>query len=92
MKEELERKEGIAMLIFLLSITIFAFNATTGILVSWAWNYNWSTMSFPTVSTRLLVCLWVVQGISWLTTASSIFSWVYMKKIEKKKLELKQKH
>lgn len=89
-KEELNRREGIAMLIFLVSIVVFMLNGLTGTLVAWIFNYDWKTMSFPTAGTRLLIALWITQGISWLSTASGILSWVYMKKIVKKRQELNE--
>ena len=91
MKEDLDNKMGIAMMIFLLSICVFALNASTGILVAWIGNYDWATMSFPAVGPRLLGSLWIVQGISWFSAAGAILSWIYMKRLERMKMEMKKK-
>lgn len=89
--DKIEEKIGTTMLIFLFSIVVFMLNSCTGILVAWVGNYDWATMSFPAVGTRLLVGIWIVQGISWLSAATGIMSWIRMVRLEKEKAEIKEK-
>ena len=85
--KEIEERKGKTMMIFIFNLVVFLFNSIAGTLLAWCCGYDWETMSFPSIPLRLAVGLWVVQGITWLTVAGMIFSWCYLKKLEKKKEE-----
>lgn len=87
MANKIEDRKGITMMVFLLNLAVFIFNSMAGIILAWAAGYDWETMCFPSIPLRLTVGIWVVQGITWLTTAGMIFSWCYLKHLEKKKEE-----
>ena len=83
--KEIEERKGKVMTVFIFSTLVFLLNSVTGTFVAWMVGYDWSTMSFPSIPLRLAIGIWVVQGITWLTTAGMVFSWLYLKHLEKEK-------
>jgi len=82
--KEIEERKGIAGLILIFSACVFVFNSMTGVLLAWIGNYDWRSATFPSVEPKLMFGVWIVQGISWLTAAAMIGSWLYIKHLDKK--------